>query len=30
MNVVIARGGERGLEVIERLGPIAPEAGCAA
>jgi urea transport system substrate-binding protein len=28
MNVVIARGGERGLEVIERLGPIAPEAGC--
>lgn len=30
MNVVIARGGEGGLEVIERLGPIAPEAGCTA
>jgi urea transport system substrate-binding protein len=30
MNVVIARGGQGGLEVIERLGPIAPEAGCAA
>jgi hypothetical protein len=27
--VVIARGGQGGLEVIERLGPIAPEAGCA-
>lgn len=30
MNVVIARGGQGGLEVVERLGPIAPEAGCAA
>jgi urea transport system substrate-binding protein len=30
MNVVVARGGLRGLEVIERLGPIAPEPGCAA
>jgi ABC-type branched-subunit amino acid transport system substrate-binding protein len=30
MNVVVARGGPRGLEVIERLGPIAPEPGCAA
>ena len=30
MNVVIARGRRGGLEVVERLGPIAPEAGCAA
>jgi ABC-type branched-subunit amino acid transport system substrate-binding protein len=30
LNVVIARGGARGLEVVERLGPIAPQAGCAA
>jgi hypothetical protein len=30
MNVVLARPGPRGLEVIERLGPIAPEPGCAA
>lgn len=30
MNVVIARGGHGGLEVIERLGPIGAEAGCAA
>ena len=30
MNVVVARGGPGGLEVIERLGPIAPEPGCVA
>jgi branched-chain amino acid transport system substrate-binding protein/urea transport system substrate-binding protein len=30
MNVVVARGGRRGLEVVERLGPIAPEPGCVA
>ena len=30
MHVVVARGGPDGLEVIERLGPIAPEPGCAA
>jgi ABC-type branched-subunit amino acid transport system substrate-binding protein len=30
MNVIIARPGGGGLEVIERLGPIAPEPGCAA
>jgi urea transport system substrate-binding protein len=30
MKVVIARGGPRGLEVIERLGPIVPEPGCVA
>jgi urea transport system substrate-binding protein len=30
MNVVIAHPGRDGLEVSERLGPIAPEPGCAA
>jgi urea transport system substrate-binding protein len=30
MNVMVARGGPGGLEVVERLGPIAPEPGCLA
>lgn len=28
MNVVIARGGANGLDVVKRLGPIGPQAGC--
>ena len=30
MNVVIAKGGQGGLAVVERLGQIAPQAGCTA